>query len=83
MVESLLRLEADATKDPDAAIRRRAAWNLLIAVRPVIEQLAGWDDKDWQALEARLRRDKDHWQRLTKKREDQVIGNAIQEELPL
>jgi transcriptional regulator with XRE-family HTH domain len=83
MVNCLIRLEHEAENDADAAVRRQAAWKLLIVIRPVIEQLAHWTREDWLALELRLKRSPDHWHRLTKKREESVIGPAIQGELPL
>lgn len=81
MVEALRLLEADVTKgDESAAERWQAAWRLMIAIRPVIEHLAGWTDKNWQTLEVSRT---DHWERITKKREQRTISTAIQEELPL
>lgn len=75
LVEMLRRLEEQTDRgDVDAATRRKAAWQLLVALRPAIERLAYWTGSDWEQLYTRRL---DHWRRLTRRIEADVIARAL------
>ncbi|MBI4637662.1 MAG: hypothetical protein HY727_15095 [Candidatus Rokubacteria bacterium] len=74
LVEALLKIQERADGPTFSA-----AWKIMEATAEAIRHLSGWSEADWEKMFR-----KDHWAKLTKRREAEVIGAALrQEELPL